>query len=341
MLIAKTLIAALCLIQCVSTAAAFAADSPSAKALDVFEQAHAMGRGMNVLGYDPVWTNAAKARFQSRHFKVIKDGGFQTVRMNLQAFAHMDAANRLDPAWAATLDRLVGVALDQGLTVILDEHDFNACGQDLASCEPRLTAFWRQIGARYAKAPGKLVFEILNEPNGELDDEAWNRLLAIELAQIRSTSPTRTVIVGPAFWNSPQHLGALRLPPDDHHLIVTVHYYAPMEFTHQGAPWTPQFAHLSGVAWGSAADLQKLDQDFSQVERWAAAHERPILLGEFGAYEKGDMDSRVRYVSAVARAAERRGWAWAYWQFDSDFTAWDMKRDAWIEPIHKALVPAR
>ncbi len=212
-----------------------------------------------------MWTDPAKARFKARHFKAIKDGGFQTVRMNLQAFAHMDAANRLAPAWVATLDRLVGVALDQGLTVILDEHDFNACGQDLPTCEPRLTAFWRQVAAHYAKAPGKLVFEILNEPNGQLDDEAWNRLLAIELKEIRSINPTRTVIVGPASWNSPQHLEALRLPPDDHHLIVTVHYYAPMEFTHQGAPWTPQFAHLSGVTWGAQEDLRKLDQDFSQV----------------------------------------------------------------------------
>ena len=337
----RTLIAAACLFLCVGATAAFAFDTPSAKALDAFEQAHTMGRGMNVLGYDLVWTDPAKARFKARHFKAIKDGGFQTVRLNLQAFAHMDAANRLDPAWVATLDRLAGVALGQGLTVILDEHDFNACGQDLATCEPRLTAFWRQIAAHYANAPGKLVFEILNEPNGQLDDEAWNRLLAIELAQIRSTNRTRTVIVGPASWNSPQHLEALRLPPGDHHLIVTVHYYAPMEFTHQGAPWTPQFAHLSGVTWGTQEDLQKLDQDFSRVDHWAAAHERPILLGEFGAYEKGDMGSRVRYISAVARAAERRGWAWAYWQFDSDFIAWDMKRDAWIEPIRQALIPSR
>ncbi len=51
------------------------------------------------------------------------------------------------------------------------------------------------------------------------------------------------------------------------------------------------------------------------------------------------MASRVAYTAAAAREAEARGWAWAYWQFDSDFIAYDIKKDAWVEPIHGALVP--
>jgi endoglucanase len=66
---------------------------------------------------------------------------------------------------------------------------------------------------------------------------------------------------------------------------------------------------------------------------------RPILLGEFGAYDKGDMESRARYTAHAARTAESLGWAWAYWQFDSDFLLWDMQKDAWVAPILKALIP--
>jgi endoglucanase len=51
------------------------------------------------------------------------------------------------------------------------------------------------------------------------------------------------------------------------------------------------------------------------------------------------MDSRARYTAAVARAAEGLGWSWAYWQFDSDFVVYDIEKDAWVEPIRKALVP--
>jgi len=43
------------------------------------------------------------------------------------------------------------------------------------------------------------------------------------------------------------------------------------------------------------------------------------------------MESRVRHLRSVARAAEQRGWSWAYWQFDSDFILYDIGHDAWIE----------
>ena len=332
----KPLIAALLALAFASPAAS----APSPGPLDPAREVQIMARGVNVLGYDPLWKDPSLARFQPRHFKIIHDGGFRTVRMNLQAYAHMDAGDRLDPVWLASLDRMVHGALDAGLVVILDDHDDKPCDEDVAACEVKLTAFWRQIGARYRDAPAEVLFEILNEPHGKLDDDAWNRLLALELAEIRKTNPDRNVVVGPASWNSLDRLDRLELPPADRHLIVTVHYYTPMQFTHQGASWVPQFTGLSGVHWGAPADLQRLQLDFDRVQSWAATHERPILLGEFGAYDKADMPSRVAYTSAVARAAEARGWAWSYWQFDSDFIVYDMKRDAWVTPIHEALIPA-
>jgi hypothetical protein len=42
----------------------------------------------------------------------------------------------------------------------------------------------------------------------------------------------------------------------------------------------------------------------------------------------------------VARAAEKRGWSWAYWQFDSDFILYDMAKGAFVQPILDALIPA-
>ena len=64
-----------------------------------------------------------------------------------------------------------------------------------------------------------------------------------------------------------------------------------------------------------------------------------LTLGEFGAYDKAEMPSRVRYVGFVAREAEKRGWSWAYWQFDNDFILYDVPAKHWIEPIRDALIP--
>src|SRR5436305_1415320 len=84
--------------------------------------APALHRGVNILGYDPIWKDPAQARFQARHFAEIRRGGFDFVRVNLQAFRRMDARNRLDPAWLNRLDWVVKNAAAAGLSVILDEH---------------------------------------------------------------------------------------------------------------------------------------------------------------------------------------------------------------------------
>jgi endoglucanase len=336
------------------------------EAIDPFEQVKQMGRGLNILWSDPLWQNVKKARFKERHFQRLQDGGFQSLRVDLQAFSHMDAENRLDPAWLKTLDWVVNNALANHLNVILDEHDYTRCGTNAALCRTKLLAFWEQVAPRYRDAPNGVIYEILNEPNRQLTVPAWNSLLKETLAVIRKTNPTRNVIIGPASWSNVSYLEKLELPADDRHIIVTVHYYTPMEFTHQGAHWVKWASNLSGVTWmGTDAEKRRVDEDFAGVQQWSKKEGRPIFLGEFGAYEKGDLDSRVRYISYVARAAESQGWAWAYWQFDSSpvaydvakdnwlqprwawahyqvdvgFIVYDMAKDDWVQPIWKALVP--
>ena len=311
----------------------------AAQPLSAADQVKGMTRGVNIVGYDPLWRDASKARFKTKHFKIIKDAGFNQVRIVLGAFRFMNSQNELPASWFATLDGLVQDALAQDLTVILDEHDFGLCGRDIEACRPRLMAFWRQVGEHYKNASNKVVFEILNEPNQAAND-SWNNMLVEALTIIRQTNPRRNVIIGPAFWNNISWLDKLELPEKDRHIIVTVHYYLPMRFTHQGARWTPEYATLSDVTWGTPEDLATLDKDLDTVQAWAKQHERPILLGEFGAYDKAPMESRVKYTAAVARAAEARGWAWSYWQFDSDFVAYFIDKDEWNVPIRDALIPA-
>jgi endoglucanase len=297
-------------------------------------------RGVNVLGYDPIWQDPARARFKARHFAEIRAGGFDFVRVNLFGFKAMDAQNRLEPKWLERLDWVVREAKAAGLSVILDEHDFNACAENVPACRPRLAAFWRQVAARYRDEPASVYFELLNEPFGALDAETWNGLFAELLAIVRETNPSRTVIIGPARWNNFAELPNLRLPPEDRNILVTFHYYDPFRFTHQGASWT-DLTQLRGVTWGSESDRQQLRADFARVKQWSRENDRPILLGEFGAYDKSGtpMEMRAAYTDAVAREAEADGFAWAYWQFDSDFVVWDMARDQWVKPILDALVP--
>jgi endoglucanase len=298
-------------------------------------------RGVNVLGYDPYWTQGGQRRFEWRHFAEIHKAGFDFVRVNLQAFKHMDVQNRLEPQWLAKLDDVVREAQKVGLGVILDEHDFDVCSEDVDACRTKLSAFWQQVAPRYANAPRTVAFELLNEPHDKLNGEVWNGLLAQLLATVRQSNPTRTVVVGPTHWNSLNDLPLLKLP-NDPNLLVTYHYYEPFHFTHQGATWAgEEVKKLHGITWGSEADRAAMRADFDKVAAWSAANKRPILLGEFGAYDRSGtpLGLRVAYITAARSEAERHGFGWAYWQFEGDFVVWDMPNQRWIEPIKKGLIP--
>jgi endoglucanase len=308
---------------------------------DAFAQNQRLGRGVNILGYDPIWRSRDQARFKAEYFQKLKAAGFDSVRINLHGFRQMDATNgwAIKPAWFAVLDWAVTEAQRQGLAVILDLHEFQPLGKDPAGNREKFLAFWRQVAAHYQSAPASVYFEVLNEPHEKLTPELWNEYFAEALGIIRQTNPTRTVIVGPGQWNQIDRLAELKLPEQDRNLIVTVHYYEPFNFTHQGASWTDRQDKL-GFDWkGTTAETAALDRAFDKADAWSKANQRPIFLGEFGAYDRGPLESRVRWTAAIARAAEARKWSWAYWQFDGDFILYDVKQEAWVEPIRDALIP--
>ena len=313
----------------------------SARAIDAFEQNKRLGRGVNVLGYDPLWRDRAKARFQPEHFRLIREAGFNHVRIPLHPFRDVKDApdGKLSGAYLQAVDWAIDQALANGLLVVLDFHQFQEMAKDPEALKPRFLSFWSQVAPHCKERPDAVLFELMNEPNGKLTPDLWNQYLAEALAVVRQSNPTRTVIVGPAFWNGIGHLKELKLPEDDRNVIVTVHYYAPMSFTHQGAAFVNQ-ADKVGVPWdGTPEERKKLAADLDVARSWAEANRRPIYLGEFGAYDKAEMSARARWTDAVARSAEERGFSWAYWQFTGDFVLFDMKHNQWVRQILDALIP--
>lgn len=300
-----------------------------------------MSRGVNVLGYDGIWSGEVDAPFRLATFRTIRAAGFDHVRINLFGFRYMDGQDRLGQTTLDALDRVFEAATAAGLVPVLDEHDYGDCQRDPLGCARRLKAFWRQVSARYAGRFPSAVFEILNEPGGAMSGDEWNRLSGDVLREIRATEPDRTVVVAAINSEDPAEASRLALPERDRNLIVTVHYYKPMAFTHQGAPWSPEFAAHKDVPWGSASDRAALESDFDVVARWAAAAHRPVYLGEFGVYDAAPLEARLRYLEAVTRAAATRGWGWACWQFDHDFALFDERTGRWNEPVVRALTAPR
>ena len=215
----------------------------------------------------------------------------------------MDAQNRLDPQWLAKLDDVVREAQKAGLDVILDEHDFDVCSEDVAACRTKLTAFWSQVAPRFANAPRNVAFELLNEPHAKLDGPTWNALFAELLAIVRQIQPDAHRRHRSDRWNSLKELPNLKLP-NDPNLLVTFHYYEPFNFTHQGATWAGD--EVKKPAWGELGHRGRprgAPRRLRQGHRLAKANNRPILLGEFGAYDKSGTPLDLRVASSRQSAA--------------------------------------
>jgi endoglucanase len=301
-----------------------------------------LGRGINLGNALDAPSDASWAvKLKSEYFQTIKKSGFDSVRIPVSWSLHAaaQAPYTVDPAFLAKVDWAIDQALSQGLAVVLDVHHDVDMERRPDESLPGLTAIWAQLAQHYRSYPDKLSFELLNEPSGALTDNKWQEVMPVLLHTVRETNPTRMVVIGPAYWNSLDRLDNLRLPPEDKRIIVTFHYYIPLRFTHQGAPWMPGSDKWKGTTWtGAPQERAVLDRDFDKAAAWAARNSRPLYLGEFGAFQAADIDSRANWTRAVAEAAERRGFSFAYWEFGSSFGAYDPVAMKWSEPLLGALV---
>jgi endoglucanase len=281
-------------------------------------------------------------RMAQRYFDEVRKVGFDAVRLPVRWSAHAEesAPYTVDPEWFAHVDQAVDGALRRDLTVVVNVHHYHELMAAPHLHQDRLVALWRQIAAHYADRGPRLYFELLNEPRAAMTGQVWNRLVPAALAAVRESSPARVVAAGPVGMNGIDALADLELPADDR-VIVTVHYYAPFEFTHQGAPWVEGADRWLDTSWGNDPDRDAVRRDLEAAAGWARERGRPLFIGEFGAYAKADMAARLLWTTFVRDHAERLGLSWCYWDFGTDFGAFDPRRDAWRAPFLQALLPGR
>lgn len=279
---------------------------------------------------------------REEYFDLIKKAGFDFIRLPVRWNSHAEesAPYTVDPAFFARVDEVVNWALERNLTIIVDFHHYEEMMSDPWGQRVRYLSIWKQVAEHYRDYPSNVLFELLNEPNDQLNASLWNDTMTETLSIVRERNPTRDVIIGPVNWNAYDWISTLDVPNDEH-IIVTFHYYLPFQFTHQGAEWVEGSYPWLGTTWDAAnAERAKVTSHFDSVADWARRHRNVrILLGEFGAYSKAPQDSRVRWTEFVRSEAERHGFAWAYWEFASGFGAYDPGAKVWKEELLKALIP--
>lgn len=310
-----------------------------------------------------------------KHFQLAKASGLDHVRLPVRFTTATRSDPNPPYAIKEEFWKRVDWALDQAqanqLSVILDVHHFEEIHKDPNANKARLYALWQQIGTRYAKRPKEVAFEILNEPNGALEPKILNEITKEALKVIRKTNPTRLVFADSYFWASAERLAELELPAADKNLVATFHVYEPILFTHQGAPWMDPWWGTRGVIfpgppakpvtpvpatagqkwvvdWFEGYNKLPISENpggpkrvfdlFDHAARYVKSTGRRVYLGEFGAIDIADAQSRENYVWLVRTEAERRGIGWAYWDDGGGFKAMNVANGTWNEALKRALL---
>ena len=227
------------------------------------------------------------------------------------------------------LDNCIHWCDQAGLNLILDLHKapgyfFGTFNETTLFTHPqtreRFLRLWEMLAERYHGVnPNGLVFELLNEMVQPTSDP-WNELAHEAFARIRSTDPTRWVMVGGNNYNSAWTLKEIELI-DDPRVVYTFHFYEPMPFTHQRARWVPALLALDAVTPypGMAPGLEEflashpehsqglekflstpMDRDYLIANlKPALAFQRqsgaPLYCGEYGAIDHAPRESRLNW----------------------------------------------
>lgn len=312
---------------------------------DIFAANKKLGRGIN-------FGNALEApnegqwgvTLKPEYFQAIKAAGFDSIRLPTKWSAHAatEPPYALDAKFAERVDWAVDQATANRLNIVVNVQHYEELDSYPEDHAQRMVGIWEKLAERYQGRPNNVYFELYNEPHDKLTEARWNEIIPRLLSAVRKTNPTRPVIIGPGQWNAVRALNRLELPSDDRNIIATIHCYDPFHFTHQGAPWAKGSEQWKGTRWtGTQAEQDALRKTLTQAADWGKKNNRPIFLGEFGAYHEADVDSRVRWTRFVAGQAEASGMSWAYWEFCAGFGAYDPQQNTWRMELKDALLDAR
>ncbi len=313
---------------------------------DAHEVNNRLGRGINMgntfeAPSETAWDNP----WDPDYFSIMKDIGFSHVRIPVRWTTDNRSADEppytISSEFFSRIQKAVDTALENELHVIINMHHHEEIFSDPMVERERFMSQWDQIADFFQHYPDSLIFEILNEPHDNLTAEIWNSFLHEALEIIRKNNPERVVMIGTADWGGLSALSELQWPEDDSQLILTLHYYNPFQFTHQGAEWTGDFTqNWLGTQWkGTQQEMDAVKEEFERVFEFADYYDVPVNIGEFGAIRYADIESRVRWTYFLSRWFEKQNFSWTYWEFSAyHFGIYNPETREFNVPLKDALL---
>lgn len=262
---------------------------------------------------------------KEKTYTEIFEKGFDHIRLPVDFRNYCNSEGVISSSFYKRLDSIIRMANDNGLIVILDFHGWYNINIKNGYAT-LFTNIWKDIAMHYKDYPkDRLLFELINEPHttegGDLDaNTLWNLQNSV-IAEIRNIDPQRAIIVAVPDWNSPFALDNFK-EYNYENLIVAIHIYEPLEFTHQGLSWAGTAHKRIDL---NNQMLLSLVQQLELISKFKFLTDNKVILNEFGLNTTGYIiDEYVsEYLSCIARYTKTHNIPWTYWSYRGDFGIYD------------------
>lgn len=295
----------------------------------------------------------------------VAEAGFNTVRLPVTWYTHVDKNFTIDEAWLARVKEIVDYCYNNNMYVILNTHhetSWNVPTLDkIDDVEAKFVYLWQQIAECFKDYDERLLFEGQNEPRVVGHSQEWNggsaehRQLVSRLNQafvdtVRATggnNGTRVLLITSYGANCSRNAMYAVKVPNDPYVGVSIHAYTPYYFTF----YTDGAADIK--VWDGSKE-KDIDQVFKDINSVFLSKGIPVVMTEFGSEAKNNREGgenhpeeRIKWIEYYIAKAEEYGVPCCHWDngiYNANgerFGMLDRKNLTWYEPEYvEAMVNA-
>ena len=272
-------------------------------------------------------------------FAAIASWGLDHVRIPVDYNVLEDDQGGYREDGFARLEHAVRLAKKYGLNVVLDLHKTAGFSFDFGEAESgffenegyqeRFYRLWEELAKRFGAEHEHVAFELLNEVTEKRFIDVWNQVSHRCIARIRAFAPDTLILVG-SYWNNSAEAVKDLAEPYDAKVVYNFHCYAPMPFTHQGAPWVRDMPLDERHSFEEMNITPAyFEEQFSSALEKARQCGVDVYCGEYGVIDRATPEDTVKWFKTINSVFEKHRIARAAWSYRRmDFGLSDSRMDA-------------
>jgi endoglucanase len=286
-------------------------------------------QGQSIQFHETIWGNPITTR---ENIETLRDAGFNVLRIPVTWYPHRVQVcenHTIRADWMERIVEVVNYGMDAGMFVILNTHHdeplINLFDDGVEESVHAIESVWAQIAYVFRDYDYRLIFEGMNEPrtigsraewNGGTPEERRNlntlNQAFVDTVRASGGNNTYRALMVPTYAASTSHQAitdfVLPNDPTENQLIVSLHMYAPYNF----ALTTSANARI-GWTERNPEDANAIINPLNLAYSTFVQNGIPVIMGEMGAVNRDNTDSRALMTEFYVREAAARGMVCLWW----------------------------